>query len=74
MITRTNTYAPSRFGRAKRPTSLVDRVLLMLAIHRERHALRNLDAHLLEDIGATREAAKLEANRPVWDAPSRWMR
>lgn len=74
MIARTNSTSPARFGRTQRPTSLVDRVLLLLTIHRERHALKTLDAHMLDDIGITRNQAETEAERPVWDAPSRWLR
>ena len=42
------------------------------AIWRERQQLASLDAHLLNDIGVTKEQADAEAERPVWDAPARW--
>lgn len=74
MINKTNTLSQVRFGQSKRPTSLMDRVLLMLSLHRERNALRGLNAHLLDDIGLTRAATEAEAKRPVWDAPNRWLR
>ncbi|SEV98696.1 Uncharacterized conserved protein YjiS, DUF1127 family [Aliiroseovarius sediminilitoris] len=41
-------------------------------VHRERHALANLDAIRLKDIGLTPDAAYREANRPIWDIPAHW--
>ena len=74
MIAKTKSLSPACYGRGLRANSVVDRIFLMMSLHRERHALRNLDAHLLNDIGHTHASAKDEANRPVWDAPSRWLR
>jgi uncharacterized protein YjiS (DUF1127 family) len=34
--------------------------------HRTRAALRELDAHLLKDIGMTRSEAQAEAEKPFW--------
>ncbi|RVV96921.1 DUF1127 domain-containing protein [Mesobaculum littorinae] len=45
-----------------------------LAIFRERRHLEDLDDALLRDIGLTREAARSEAARPLWDVPTRWRR
>lgn len=47
------------------------------ALRRTRHRLAELDAHLLADIGVTRDQAEAEASRPAtaapaWDAPARW--
>lgn len=39
---------------------------------RQRRRLRDLDAHLLADIGVSPEAADLEARRAIWDVPSHW--
>ena len=44
----------------------------MLALRRQREALRNLEDHQLEDIGVTRAQADDEANRAAWDVPSHW--
>ncbi len=44
----------------------------MASLHRQRHALANLDPHLLRDVGITPEEARIEAARPVWDAPHHW--
>lgn len=33
---------------------------------RSRRALRDLDDHLLQDIGVTRQEARVEAARPFW--------
>ena len=35
---------------------------------RQRHRLRQLDAHLLRDIGLTRAQAEDEAHKPFWVA------
>ena len=42
------------------------------ALHRQRAALRRLDAQALADIGISRAQADAEANRPLWDAPAHW--
>jgi uncharacterized protein YjiS (DUF1127 family) len=34
--------------------------------HKQRQRLRALDAHLLDDIGLSRHAAQLEAEKPFW--------
>ncbi|MCA1337310.1 DUF1127 domain-containing protein [Pseudooceanicola marinus] len=47
------------------------RLMTMLGVHRERRALRNLDAALLKDIGVTPDQARLESTRPIWDTPVR---
>ncbi len=39
---------------------------------RQRRALGVLDAHMLADIGLSREEARREAARPFWDAPLHW--
>jgi uncharacterized protein YjiS (DUF1127 family) len=43
-----------------------------LALRRQRSQLMTLDDHLLNDIGLTRATAMTEAQRPLWDAPTRW--
>lgn len=63
----------STFGHLKSRKTLVSRVFLFLSILRERNQLKHLDAHLLKDIGITKAQAHQEADRPVWDAPHRWM-
>lgn len=44
------------------------------ALHRQRAALRRLDARALEDIGVSRAQADAEASRAPWDAPTLWSR
>ena len=41
---------------------------LILCVYRasERRALKDLDDHLLRDLGLSRERARLEAGRPFW--------
>ena len=49
---------------------------LSLWIYRscERRALRDLDDHLLRDLGMTRERARLEGERPFWSGAERdWL-
>ncbi len=57
-------YAP--FRRSRR-VSLLD----VLDIYRQRRALARLDDHALQDIGLTREEARAEAHRSVWDISRR---
>lgn len=40
-----------------------------LEVRRQRNALRDLDDRLLRDIGITREMARREAIRTIWDMP-----
>ncbi|MEM7719994.1 MAG: DUF1127 domain-containing protein [Pseudomonadota bacterium] len=49
-------------------------LLQALSIWRERQTLRELDDHLLQDLGLTRTDVEMETKRPVWDAPNRWLR
>ena len=44
------------------------------ALRRDRKRLALLDDHLLRDIGISREAALLEADRRDWGAPDHWLR
>ncbi len=54
--------------------SFLARLNAAMALRRSRARLASLDTHLLEDIGLDRAAAEAEANRPVWDAPSSWIK
>lgn len=42
----------------------------MLAVWKQRNALRNLDDAALKDIGLSRREAEREASRPFWDLPT----
>ncbi|SFR34322.1 Uncharacterized conserved protein YjiS, DUF1127 family [Yoonia tamlensis] len=55
-----------------RPINLFTRLRTAIGTARQRRHLRQLDAHLLCDIGISRDAALREANRPIWDAPKHW--
>ncbi|MBT5523378.1 MAG: DUF1127 domain-containing protein [Rhodospirillaceae bacterium] len=46
-------------------------MLLWHSRQNERQALRDLDGHLLEDIGKTHGQAHAEANKPFWIGPTR---
>ncbi|WP_172327304.1 DUF1127 domain-containing protein [Mangrovicoccus sp. HB161399] len=56
---------PGRFPRLPRPARF-------FALRRQRRQLRQLDAHLLRDLGLTRAQAEREAQKPFWDAPDWW--
>jgi uncharacterized protein YjiS (DUF1127 family) len=74
----TATITPTSFAslfRAARPlagTRHLHRLLALAAVRRERRRLAELPDHLLKDVGLTREQARAEARRPIWDAPSTW--
>lgn len=53
---------------------LAETLRLGLAAHRQRQALRGMDAGRLADIGLTARQADAEANRPFWDVPRSWRR
>jgi uncharacterized protein YjiS (DUF1127 family) len=61
-------------GRRVRRTGRRWLAVIGRAIHlsRQRRSLRDLDDHLLTDIGLSRTAARREADRPFWDAPAHW--
>ena len=61
-------YAPL----TRRRTGALGLLAALNALWRQRKALSELDAHLLEDVGVSMEMAKNEANRPFWDIPSHW--
>ena len=44
------------------------------AAWQQRKRLATLDDATLRDIGLTREQARAEATRPVWNAPAQWLR
>lgn len=43
-----------------------------LALWRSRRALAALDPAMLDDVGIRAEEARLEAQKPFWDAPASW--
>ena len=53
--------------------SLLRRFFVALALRRQRHSLLALDAHMLRDIGLTRDQARAEAALPFWPAPEHWL-
>ncbi|MEL6682695.1 MAG: DUF1127 domain-containing protein [Pseudomonadota bacterium] len=46
----------------------------VMALRQQRKALKDLDEHLLRDIGVTRQDAEIEAEKPIWDVPRHWFR
>lgn len=59
-------------ARARQPVNMTLRLVTMIAVARQRRALRNLDDHLLCDIGVSSRDAAREASRPIWDVPANW--
>lgn len=49
-------------------------LLTMLDLRRSRLDLEHLEDSRLGDIGLTRDQARAEAGRPVWDVPANWRR
>ena len=60
--------------RRLRPGRMIERIAEVAALIRTRHALAQLDAHLLEDVGLTEEDVREELARPLWQAPAHWRR
>lgn len=52
--------------------SLRAKLSAIIAVRRQRRALRNLDDRLLCDIGVSNREAAREIARPLWDVPSIW--
>ncbi|MEL6839782.1 MAG: DUF1127 domain-containing protein [Pseudomonadota bacterium] len=71
----TVTVNPTCVDQAARKTntkSLWTRIADMLNTRHQRKALKDLDEHMLRDIGITRQEAEIEAEKPVWDVPRHW--
>lgn len=63
-------YAPL----ARRRSGALTLLVALYATWQQRKVLSELEPHLLDDIGVTKNMADREANRPVWDIPSHWLR
>lgn len=48
------------------------RVISLFELRRQRRALRDMEPHMLRDIGLTHAEARAEAARPIWDVPPGW--
>ena len=72
MITDTSHCRPRTKATAK--PGILARLLFWNRIWVERQALKDLEPHLLKDIGLTEDEARRESRRPSWDAPDRWLR
>ena len=57
--------SPVTFG------DVLGRIATWISVSRERAELAEMDAHMLADIGVTREQADREAGRPFWDTHPR---
>ncbi|MGB3314175.1 MAG: DUF1127 domain-containing protein [Albidovulum sp.] len=43
-----------------------------IELHRQRRDLSGLTEHRLTDIGISKDQARTEAGRPIWDVPETW--
>ena len=66
----TRTFAHRLAGLQSRPRGLS--LMARFSLYRQRRALATLDAHMLKDLGLTKQQAVVESERPIWDAPSNW--
>ena len=57
-----------------RKTGILARLVAWNRLWMARQTLKDLEPHLLDDIGVTRKDAEKEARRPSWDAPDQWLR
>jgi uncharacterized protein YjiS (DUF1127 family) len=69
-LTRSHAMSPCT-NRRTGPRQMLKAVL---ATWRSRAHLKQLDAHLLNDVGLTAEEAKKEANSQIWQVPRHWLR
>ncbi len=69
----TTRYFPARASRTS-GLPIVKWLAAIPALHAQRRALRELDAARLDDLGLTRAEAMTEAQKPLWDVPSHWLR
>lgn len=65
---------PLRLRRPALHSLSFGRLVQSIAARQQRQRLRDLDAHLLKDIGISHAEALAEADRPFWDAPASWKR
>ncbi|MFQ1701614.1 DUF1127 domain-containing protein [Loktanella agnita] len=47
---------------------------MILATVHQRRSLREMEDHLLRDIGISYAEAQKEAQKPLWDVPDTWRR
>ncbi|SEN49581.1 DUF1127 domain-containing protein [Palleronia pelagia] len=56
----------------QRSSGPFSRLVAWAALMRQRTDLAQLDEHLRDDLGLTRQDVADELSRPSWDAPSHW--
>lgn len=67
------TTNPRRFSDLS-ASRLFSRLSRMNALRKQRAMLKSLPAERLADLGVSAKQAHQEANRPIWDVPSHWLR
>lgn len=65
---------PRRVMSRRSGRTLLDLVLNLEALVRQRGALSRMDANQLDDIGVTAAEARREAAKGLWNAPPQWFR
>ena len=69
----TTPYKTARFVTAPAPrTGFVQWLHALIAAHKSRIALANLDAAARADVALSETEIKNELARPLWDVPSAW--
>jgi uncharacterized protein YjiS (DUF1127 family) len=68
MTTRMMSFALPRVRRQRRAGALAT-LFGFFEVSRQRRALLDLDAHLMEDLGLTEADVRREANKAPWDIP-----
>ena len=58
--------------RPRRRISIFSRLLGLAGVARQRRRLKDLDDHMLRDIGVSRSQAEREARKAPWDVPDHW--
>ena len=55
-------------------SGFLTRIVMAHSTWRQRQVLDRLDNSALNDIGISRDQARKEAQKPVWDVPAHWRR
>ncbi len=63
-------FTETCYAAAVRPTRFS--LSAILRVWKQRQDLKNLDDHMLADIGVSYRDAFAEAHKPVWDVPNTW--
>lgn len=68
LSSRTNIAASRLHG----PIGIMKYLSRLIAVRNHRRLLKDMPDEVLNDIGVTRDQARAEAARPIWDVPASW--